>query len=81
MARHPDAIVRFHASDMILNIHSDASYLTTPKSRSCARGHFFLGTVSVDRQPIKSNDTIHSLCKILKFVAASAAEAGPGALF
>jgi hypothetical protein len=24
---HPDATIRYHASDMILNIHSDASYL------------------------------------------------------
>eukprot|EP00804_Cyclotella_cryptica_P014738 CCRYP_021242-RA/>CCRYP_021242-RA protein AED:0.23 eAED:0.23 QI:0/0/0/1/1/1/2/0/599 len=27
-ASHPDAIVRFKASDMVLNIHSDASYLS-----------------------------------------------------
>ena len=27
-ATHPDATVRFSASDMILKIHSDASYLT-----------------------------------------------------
>ena len=25
---HPDATVRFHASDMVLHIHSDASYLS-----------------------------------------------------
>ncbi len=43
LATHPDATVRFHASDMILNIHSDASYLTEPKSRSRASGQFFLG--------------------------------------
>ncbi len=28
LATHPDATVRFQASDMILNIHSDASYLS-----------------------------------------------------
>ena len=81
MAWHPDAIVRFYASDMILNIHSDASYLTAPKSRSRAGGHFFLGSLPVGGQPIKLNGAIHSLCKILKFVAASAAEAELGALF
>ncbi len=81
MAWHPDAIVRFHASDIILNIHSDASYLTAPKSRSRAGGHFSLGSVPVDGQPIKLNGAIHSLCKILKFVAASVAEAELGALF
>ena len=28
MASNPDALVRFYASDMVLNCHSDASYLT-----------------------------------------------------
>jgi hypothetical protein len=27
LATHPDATIRYHASDMVLNIHSDASYL------------------------------------------------------
>ena len=39
MATHPDAIISFYKSDMILQIHSDASYLTAPKSRSRAGGH------------------------------------------
>ena len=38
MWTHPDAIIRYRASDMILNIHSDASYLSTPKARSRAGG-------------------------------------------
>jgi hypothetical protein len=28
LATHPDTTIRYHASDMILNIHSDASYLS-----------------------------------------------------
>jgi hypothetical protein len=28
LATHPDAAIRYHASDMILHIHSDASYLS-----------------------------------------------------
>jgi hypothetical protein len=28
LATHPDATIRYHASDMILHIHSDASYLS-----------------------------------------------------
>ena len=81
MATHPDAIIRFYKSDMILQIHFDASYLTAPKSRSRAGGHFFLGSVPVNNVPIKLNGTIHSLCKILRFVASPAAEAELGALF
>ncbi len=40
MWTHPDAIIWYRASDMILNIHSDASYLSAPKARSRASGYF-----------------------------------------
>jgi hypothetical protein len=36
LAHNADAKVRFHALDMILNIHSDASYLSEAKARSRA---------------------------------------------
>ena len=81
MATHPDAIIRFYNLDMILQIHTDASYLTAPKSRSKAGGHFFLGSVPVNNVAIKLNGTIHSLCTILRFVASLAAESELGALF
>ena len=80
MATHPDAIIRFYKSDMILQINSDASYLTAPKSRSRAGGHLFLGSVQVNNVPIKLNGTIHYLCTILRFVVSLAAEAELGAL-
>ncbi len=31
LATHPTATIRYHASDMILNVHSDAAYLVAPK--------------------------------------------------
>ena len=34
LATHPDATLRYWASDMILNIHSDASYLSEAKAKS-----------------------------------------------
>ena len=73
LATHPDATVKFRASDMILNIHSDASYLTEPKARSRACGHFFMGWMPADDTPIKLNGAFHTLCLILRFVVASAA--------
>ncbi len=36
LATHPDATVRFRTTDMVMNIHSDVSYLLEPKSRSRA---------------------------------------------
>jgi len=66
---------------MILNIHSDASYLSTPKARSRAGGYFFLRSIPQDAEPIIINGAIHVTCTILKLVAASATEAELGALF
>jgi len=75
MWTHPDAKIRYRASDMILNLHSDASYLSAPKARSRAGGYFFLGSIPRDAEPIIINGAIHITCTILKLVAASAAEA------
>ncbi len=66
---------------MVMNIHLDASYLTEPKARSRASGHFFMGWLPKDNKPIKLNGAFHTLCLILQFVVASAAEAELGALF
>jgi hypothetical protein len=65
---------------MILNVHSNALYLSAPPARSRAGGYFFLGSLPIDDNPIKLNGTIHISCTILKLVAASAAEAKLGAL-
>jgi hypothetical protein len=42
-ATHPDATLRYRASDMILHIHSDAAYLNETEARSRVGGHHFLG--------------------------------------
>jgi hypothetical protein len=81
MWTHPDAIIWHRASDMILNVHSDASYLSAPKAHSRAGGYFFLGSIPQDGDPIKLNGAIHITYTILKLVAASAAEAELGSLF
>ena len=59
MWTHPDAVIRYHASDMILNVHSDASYLSAPKARSRVGGYFFLGSLPRNGDPIKLNGAIH----------------------
>ena len=81
LATHHDATIRYTASDMILNIHSDASYLTEPKARSRQGGFYFLGTLPKDGKAIQLNGPVHVIASICKFVVASAAEAELGALF
>ena len=78
---HPDTVLRFQVSDMVMNIHLDGSYLSEPKACSRACGHFFMGSVPKDGKPIKLNSAFHTLCSILQCVVASAAEAELGALF
>jgi hypothetical protein len=81
LATHPDATVRFRATDMVMSIHSDAVYLSEPNSHSRACGHFFLEWLPVNGQPICLNRAFHALCLILCFVVASAAEAELGHYF
>ncbi len=81
LASNSDAKVRFHASDMVMNIHSDASYLSEPQARSRTCGHFFMGSLPTDGDPILLNGAFFVNTTIMRFVVASAAEAELGALF
>jgi hypothetical protein len=40
---HPETKIHDHASDMILHIHSDASYLSENEAKSRAGGFFYMG--------------------------------------
>ena len=89
LATHPDATVRYHASGMILHVHSDASYLSKANARSRAGGYVFLSDAyanpntppPTDSPLPPSNGAVHVLSTILKNVMASASEAELGALF
>jgi hypothetical protein len=81
LASNSDAKVRFHASNMVMNIHTDASYLSETKARSRACGHFFMGWLPKNGEPIRINGAFYVNTTILRFVVASAAEAELGALF
>jgi hypothetical protein len=72
-ATHPGAEVRFHSSDMVLQVNSDASYLSEPEARSRTGGHFYLGNNDDRQQQI--NGPILCLSSIIKHVMSSAAEA------
>jgi hypothetical protein len=82
-ATHPDAEVTYKKSDMVLHIHSDASYLSEEKARSRVGGYYFLNgkdDPTNTREP-ELNGGIHTECRILRPVMASAAEAETAALF
>jgi hypothetical protein len=41
---HPETKIRYHASDMILHINSNASYLSENEPKSRSRGFFYMGS-------------------------------------
>ena len=77
-ATQEDAVLTYRKSDMVLAIHSDASYLSEPKARSRAGGHYFL---SENVNDPNDNGAVHTVAKIIKAVMSSAAEAELGGLF
>ena len=77
VATHPNATIRYHKSNMILCTHSDASYLSEPKARSRAAGHYFLAS----KENPSNNGPIHTVCTIIKNVMSSAPEAEIAAAF
>ena len=76
---HPDAIIQFHASNIILYIESYAAYLVLPKARSRVASIFYLSNATAGRPPL--NDAIQVICKTLQNVVSSTAEAETGGIF
>jgi hypothetical protein len=77
LATPPDATIRYHASDMILHIHCDASYLSVSNARGRLGGLFFLGNKPPDQDNL--NGSILNVASVIKNVVASAAESEVGA--
>jgi hypothetical protein len=85
---HPDATVRYHASNMYLHLLSDASYLSEASARSRAGDIFFLSQRPTGPSkppaptviPPSQNGAIHIISTIMRNVMASTTEAELGAL-
>ena len=81
---HPTATIKYHASDMILHVESDAAYLVLPKARSRYAGFFHLADHPPD-PPALPNPTINGAvnvdCKAIRNVVGSAAEAETAGLY
>jgi hypothetical protein len=78
MATQEDAVLTYQASNMVLAIHSNASYLSEPKSPSRAGGHMFMA--EKDEIPI-NNGAVLNISQIIRAVMSSTAEAELGTLF
>ena len=78
VATHPNAGIRYHACDMILTVHTDASYLSELGGKSRAAGHFYLTNQNDEDF---NNGAILTLSSIIKHVMSFASEAELAALY
>ena len=78
VATHPNAGIRYQACDMILAVHTDASYLSEPNALSQVAGNFYLTN---NKDEDFNNGAIHTLSSIIKHVMSSASEAELAALY
>ncbi len=69
---HPNAIVIYHASDMVLTAHSVPSYLLEAKACSQAGGHFFM---SSNTPCLHNNGMVLTIAQIIKAVMSLVAKA------
>jgi len=79
VATYPNVFLRYHASDMVLTIDSDAAYLVAPKARSRIAGYFQLNSAKHSNNYVIGTMLIE--CKTLRHVVASLAEAESAGIF
>ena len=68
---HPNHVTVFKPSDVMLRVHSDASYLNRPKSGSTAGGFHYLGT----SDPTFYNGPVFCHCTRVPVCCAAVSEA------
>ena len=83
---HYEAITRYHVSGMILQIHSNASFLSDPETNIRAGGYHYLSTKSEDpnKTPLNHpplNGPVHVKCTTMQNVLTSAMESEMGAIY
>jgi hypothetical protein len=78
IATHPNADLQYHASDIILAIHRDASYLSKVCGKYQVAGRFYL--TNQNKEDF-NNGTILTLSSIIKHVMSSASKAELSALY
>ena len=78
VATHPNGTIRYCASDMILALDTDGSYLSEPGAKSRAAAYFYL---TKKDNPEFHNGSVLILSSIIKHIMASASETELAALF
>ena len=77
-ASHPISTIQYKASDMVFQIHTDASYLSVSRDHIQSGGHHYLSNNSDDPP---NNGAINAIFKIMENVVGSAAKAKIGSTY
>jgi hypothetical protein len=77
---HPKTKIRYHASDMILYIHSYASYLSEREAKSRSGGFFYMDNSAYTAKKL-TNGAILIISTVLKQFMSSTAEEEIGVIF
>lgn len=86
-ATHPNPMIRYKRSDMILETSTDSSYLSVIKARSRAGGYHYLSNKRPERPILPTdplpmmNGPVHVHVSIMPMIVSSAAEAETGAAY
>ena len=78
IATQENAITTYSVSNMVLAVHSSASYISKPNAQSRAGGRFFMST-NIVHPP--NNSAVLNIAQIIKNVMSSVAEAELGELY
>ena len=78
-ATHQHIFLQYYASNMILHVDSDDTYLMAPQAKRRIAGHFFFPQHYSNNQAINHPSLVE--CKYIRHVVASAAEVEAGGLF
>ena len=78
VAKHLNTIMHYAASDMILYIYSNTSFLFKQNSKSHVGSHYYLTSTNTTAP---SNGDVHTLSAIIKYVVSSVAKAKLAAFF
>ena len=63
-ATFPDATLTFDASDMVLHIQTDASFLSEPNAKSRGGGYFYMSSNTDPPTDAPYNGSIYCFCQI-----------------
>ena len=80
LVTYPGSIIRYHASDMIINIEADSAYLVLPKARTRVAAWFIFGNDPEKVPKPMTKAPFHVMYNTIKSIMSSADEVETGVI-